>query len=56
MKNSISWVQASQTQVISLEDLTALIFACLSSIMHKCRSMFGIGPMALLKRIRLGQV
>ena len=56
MKNSISWVQASQTQVISLKDLTATIFACRSSIMHNFRSMFGIGSMALLKRIRLGQI
>ena len=56
MKHLISWGQSNPTSVISLEDLTATIFASRSSIVHNCRSMFGIGPMALLKRIRLGQV
>lgn len=56
MQNLIRWGQSNPTSVISLEDLTATIFASRSSIVHNCRSMFGIGPMALLKRIRLGQV
>jgi len=56
MRQLICWGQKHPTRVISLEDLTATVFASRSSIVHSCRSMFGIGPMALLKRIRLGQV
>ena len=56
MQQLIRWGQANPTTVISLEDLTTTVFASRSSIVHSCRSTFGIGPMALLKRIRLGQV
>ena len=56
MQQLIRWGQANPSRVISLEDLTGTIFASRSSIVHSCRSMFGIGPMTLLKRIRLGQV
>ena len=56
MKDLIRWGQTNPTQAISLEDLSATIFASRSAIVSSCRSMFGIGPMALLKRIRLGQV
>lgn len=56
MKDLIAWGQSNPTKVISLEDLTTTIFASRSAIVHSCRSTFGLGPMALLKQIRLGQV
>ena len=56
MKDLIAWGQSNPTQVITLEDLTSTIFASRSSIVHSCRTSFGMGPMALLKQIRLGQV
>ena len=56
MKDLIAWGQENPRQVISLEDLTTTIFASRSSIVHSCRASFGMGPMALLKQIRLGQV
>ena len=56
MKDLIAWGQGNPTQVISLEDLTTTIFASRSSIVHSCRASFGMGPMTLLKQIRLGQV
>ena len=55
MKDLIAWGQSNPTQVISLEDLTTTIFASRSSIVHSCRASFGMGPMTLLKQIRLGQ-
>ena len=56
IKDLIAWGQRNPTKVISLEDLTTTIFASRSAIVHSCRSTFGLGPMALLKQIRLGQV
>ena len=56
MKDLIAWGQSNPTKVISLEDLTTTIFASRSAIVHSCRSTFGLGPMALLKEIRLGQL
>ncbi|MCB4393694.1 helix-turn-helix domain-containing protein [Synechococcus sp. HB1133] len=43
-------------QAITLDDLSATIFASRSSIVQHCRQTFGNGPMALLKQIRLAQV
>ena len=56
MKELLTWGNANPTRVIKLEDLTRSIFASRSAIVQNCRSTFGIGPMALLKQIRLGQV
>ena len=56
MKDLLSWGHANPTQVIKLQDLTRNIFASRSAIVQNCRATFGMGPMALLKQIRLGQV
>ena len=56
MKDLIAWGQANPTEVISLKDLSSTIFASRSSIVHSCRASFGMGPMTVLKQIRLGQV
>ena len=56
MKDLIAWGQANPTEVISLKDLSSTIFASRSSIVHSCRTSFGMGPMTVLKQIRLGQV
>ena len=56
MKDLIAWGFDNNRQSISLDDLSATIFASRSSIVHHCRQTFGTGPMVLLKQIRLGQV
>ncbi len=56
MKDLITWGFDNTRQAITLNDLSATIFASRSSIVHHCRQTFGTGPMALLKQIRLGQV
>ena len=56
MKDLLTWGYANPTQVIKLQDLTRNIFASRSAIVQNCRATFGMGPMALLKQIRLGQV
>ena len=56
MKDLIAWGFNNNRQAITLDDLSATIFASRSSIVHHCRKSFGTGPMALLKQIRLGQV
>ncbi len=56
MKELLTWGHSNPTKVIKLEDLTRYIFASRSAIVQNCRVMYGMGPMALLKQIRLGQV
>ena len=56
MRDLIAWGFENTRQAITLDDLSATIFASRSSIVHHCRKTFGTGPMALLKQIRLGQV
>ena len=49
MKDLVAWVFKNTGQAITLNDLSATIFASLSSIdRYYCQS-FGTGPMALLK-------
>ncbi len=55
MKKMIAWGFNKTGKAITL-NLSATIFASCSSIVHYCRQTFGIGPMALLKQIRLAQV
>ena len=52
----VAWGFKNTGQAITLNDLSATIFASRSSIVHHCRQSFGTGPMALLKQIRLSQV
>ena len=56
MRDLIAWGFDNSHQAISLDDLSVTIFASRSSSVQHCRKSFGIGPMALLKQIRLGQV
>ena len=56
MKDLVAWGFMNTGQAITLNDLSATIFASRSSIVHHCRKSFGTGPMALLKQIRLSQV
>ncbi len=55
-KDLVAWGFKNTGQAITLNDLSATIFASRSSIVHHCRQSFGTGPMALLKQIRLSQV
>ena len=52
----VRWEFENSRQAITLDDLSATIFASRSSIVQHCRQTFGTGPMALLKQIRLAQV
>ena len=56
MKDLVAWGFKNTGQAITLNDLSATIFASRSSIVHHSRRTFGTGPMALLKQIRLSQV
>ena len=56
MKDLVAWGFKNTGQAITLNELSATIFASRSSIVHHCRQTFGTGPMALLKQIRLSQV
>jgi len=56
MHELIRWGTCHPTAVIKLEDLSRQLFASRSTIVQNCRTTFGLGPMALLKQIRLGQV
>ena len=56
MKDLVRWGFENSRQAITLDDLSATIFASRSSIVQHCRQTFGTGPMALLKQIRLAQV
>lgn len=56
MQDLVRWGTNHPTSVIKLEDLSRQLFASRSTIVQNCRSTFGLGPMALLKQIRLGQV
>ena len=56
MKDLLIWGHVNPTQVIKLQDLTRNISSSRAAIVQNCRATFGMGPMALLKQIRLGQV
>ena len=56
MKDLVRWGFENSRQAITLDDLSATIFASRSSIVQHCRQTFGTGPMTLLKQIRLAQV
>ena len=55
MKDLVAWGYANPREAITLNELSNTIFASRSSIVHSCRVTFGVGPMSLLKQIRLGQ-
>ena len=56
MKDLIRWGLQNPHDAITLDRLSSLLFASRTTISHSCREIFGLGPMALLKQIRLQQV
>ena len=56
MKDLVAWGFKNSGQAITLNDLSATVFASRSSIVHHCRQSFGTGRRAQLKQIRLSQV
>ena len=56
MRDMLLWGLKNPNRAIKLDDLSATIFASRSSLVQNCRTTFGIGPMTLMKNIRLGQV
>ena len=56
VRDVVRWGIENNRQPISLDDLGRTIFASRSTISQSCREQVGIGPMALLKQIRLQQV
>lgn len=56
MREMLLWGLENPNNAIKLDDLSATIFASRSSLVQNCRTTFGIGPMTLMKNIRLGQV
>ena len=56
MRDMLLWGLQNPNRAIKLDDLSATIFASRSSLVQNCRTTFGIGPMTLMKNIRLGQV
>ena len=56
MRDMLLWGLENPTNAIKLDDLSTIIFASRSSLVQNCRSTFGMGPMSLMKNIRLGQV
>ena len=56
MREMLLWGLENPNNAIKLDDLSATIFASRSSLVQNCRSTFGLGPMTLMKNIRLGQV
>ena len=56
MKELIGWGLQNPHDAITLDHLSSLLFASRTTISHSCREVFGLGPMALLKQIRLQQV
>lgn len=56
VRDLVRWGVENNRQPISLDDLSQTIFSSRSTISQSCREQIGIGPMALLKQIRLQQV
>jgi AraC family ethanolamine operon transcriptional activator len=56
MREMLHWGIENPNNAIKLDDLSATIFASRSSLVQNCRTTFGLGPMTLMKNIRLGQV
>ena len=56
MRDMLIWGLKNPNNAIKLDDLSATIFASRSSLVQNCRTTFGLGPMTLMKNIRLGQV
>ena len=56
VRDLVRWGVENNRQPISLDDLGRTIFSSRSTISQSCREQVGIGPMALLKQIRLQQV
>lgn len=56
MNDCIGWGLQNPHDAITLDRLSSLLFASRTTISHSCREIFGLGPMALLKQIRLQQV
>ena len=56
VRDLVRWGIENNRQPISLDDLGRTIFSSRSTISQSCREQVGIGPMALLKQIRLQQV
>ena len=55
MREMLLWGLENPNNAIKLDDLSATIFASRSSLVQNCRTTFGLGPMTLMKNIRLGQ-
>ena len=56
MREMLLWGLENPNNAIKLDDLSATIFASRSSLVQNCRTTFGLGPMTLMKNIRLGKV
>ena len=56
MKDLVKWGLQNPNEVITLAHLSKFLFASRTTISHSCREIFGLGPMAFLKQIRLQQV
>ena len=56
MRDMLLWGLENPNNAIKLDDLSTIIFASRSSLVQNCRNTFGMGPMSLMKNIRLGQV
>ena len=56
VRDLVRWGVENNRQPTSLDDLCRTIFSSRSTISQSCREQIGIGPMALLKQIRLQQV
>lgn len=56
MNDCIGWGLQNPHDAITLDRPSSLLFASRTTISHSCREIFGLGPMALLKQIRLQQV
>ena len=52
----VRWGFNNSCKPISMDDLSRTVFASRSTISQSCRELFGLGPMALLKQVRLQQV
>ena len=56
MQDLLRWGFKNSSQPISLNDLATTILASRTTICEASRELFGVGPMTLLKQIRLQQV
>ena len=56
VQEMVRWGFNNPGKPISMDDLSKVVFASRSTITQSCRELFGLGPMALLKQVRLQQV